>query len=252
MSETRRLAVITGGASGIGRASAERFARDGYAVVIADIDGERGIETAAAIGANGGSAAFIHTDVANSDAVQAMVNQAIELFGEIAVLFNNAAFLDRENYGSVTETSEADWHRCIDVTLTGAFLCSRYVIPSMLRRSGGVIINNASVGGLVGFGRHAAYCSAKGGVIQLTREIAIDYAEQNIRCNAVCPGMIETEGTAATLEDPASRAKVLELPVMKRPGTPEEIANAVAFLASDEATFITGAILPVDGGWLLR
>jgi NAD(P)-dependent dehydrogenase (short-subunit alcohol dehydrogenase family) len=247
-----RVAIVTGGASGIGLAAVRRLAAEGAAVVIADIDAARGEAESSALRDEGRRVSFVRADVALSAEVQSLVEATIERYGEIDVLFNNAAYLDYTHYGSVTETSEADWARCIDVTLTGVFLCSRYVIPSMLRKGGGAIVNTASVGGLVGFGGHAAYCSAKGAVIQLTREIAIDYAEQNIRCNAVAPGLIATPMNETYLADPATLARSLSNPVIKRPGIPSEIANAVLFLVSDEASYITGAVLPVDGGYLLR
>jgi dihydroanticapsin dehydrogenase len=247
-----KVAIVTGGASGIGLAAVSRFAREGAAVVIADIDAARGEAEAAALREGGYSVSFVRTDVVDSAAVDQLVTTTVELYGEIDILFNNAAYLDQDHYGSVTGTTEEDWRRCIDVTLTGVFLCSRHTIPSMLRKGGGAIVNTSSVGGLVGFGEHAAYCSAKGGVIQLTREIAIDYASRSIRCNAVCPGLIETPMNERFLADAKIREKALAHPVIKRPGRPEEIANAVLFLVSDEASYITGAALPVDGGYLLR
>ena len=247
-----RVAIVTGGASGIGLAAATRLADDGAAVVIADIDAERGGPHAERLREAGARVSFVATDVARSADVQALVAETVELYGEVDILFNNAAYLTLEHYGSVTETSEEHWSRCIEVTLTGVYLCSKYAIPSMLRRGRGSIVNNASVGGLVGFGRHAAYCSAKGGVIQLTREIAIDYAAENIRCNAVCPGLIETPMNTAYLADADDRERALAHAVIKRPGRPEEIAATVAFLVSDEASYLTGAIIPVDGGYLLR
>jgi NAD(P)-dependent dehydrogenase (short-subunit alcohol dehydrogenase family) len=249
---TDKVAIVTGGASGIGLAATVRLAREGAAVVIADIDAEHGEREAELLRGQSLRAAFVQTDVASSADVQALVAATVELYGGIDILFNNAAYLALENYGSVTETSEAHWQRCIDVTLTGVFLCSKYAIGSMVKRGGGAIVNTASVGGLVGFGKHAAYCSAKGGVIQLTKEIAIDYAADNVRCNAICPGLIATPMNEAYLADDETLAKALEQPVIKRPGRPEEIANAVVFLASDEASYITGAILPVDGGYLIR
>ncbi len=247
-----KVAIVTGGASGIGLAAAARLAREGATVVIADIDGGRGEREAAALRGEGRAVSFVRADVSSSEDVQELVATSVARHGEIDILFNNAAYLDYEHYGSVTETSEEDWRRCIDVTLTGVFLCSKYAIVSMLRNEGGAIVNTASVGGLVGFGRHAAYCSAKGGVIQLTREMAIDYAQYNIRCNAICPGLIATPMNEAYLADEGNRARALANPVIKRPGIPEEIANAVLFLVSGEASYITGAALPVDGGWLLR
>jgi NAD(P)-dependent dehydrogenase (short-subunit alcohol dehydrogenase family) len=236
----------------MGLAAVERFSAEGAAVVIADIDLAKAEAAEASLRARGRRATFVPTDVGESAAVQALMTQATALYGGIDVLFNNAAFLQLDRYGSVTNSREEDWRRCLDVTLSSVFLCSRYAIPSMIERGGGAIVNNASVGGLVGFGEHAGYCSAKGGVIQLTREIAIDYAEKNIRCNAVCPGLIATPMNEKNLADPATREHALRNPVIKRPGTPDEVANAVLFLASTEASYITGAILPVDGGYLLR
>lgn len=249
---TDKVAIVTGGASGIGLATVTRLAREGAAVVIADIDAARGDAAAAALREAGARVLFVRTDVADGAAVERLVATTVDSYGEIDILFNNAAYLDLEHYGSVTDTTEEYWRRCIDVTLTSVYLCSRYTIPSMLRRGGGAIVNTASVGGIVGFGEHAAYCSAKGGVIQLTREIAIDYAAQNIRCNAVCPGLIATPMNEKNLADAEIRERALRNAVIKRPGKPEEIANVVLFLVSGEASYITGVALPVDGGYLLR
>ena len=247
-----QVAIVTGGASGIGLATAALFAREGAAVVIADIDTNRGEVEVASLREEGLRVDFVRTDVASSDDVRRLVSAAQDRYGGIGILVNSAAYLDYEHYGSVGDTSEEDWQRCIDVTLTGVFLCSKYTIPSMLKTGGGAIVNIASVGGLVGFGRHAAYCSAKGGVIQLTRETAIDYAEQRIRCNALCPGLIATPMNDGFLADPEWRARSLSNALIKRPGEPNEVATAALFLASDDASYITGAVVPVDGGWLAR
>jgi dihydroanticapsin dehydrogenase len=245
-----RAAIVTGAASGIGLAIATLFARENAGVVIADVDTQRGEAEAAALREEGLRVEFVRTDVASSEDVRHLVAAARDLYGEVGILVNNAAYLDYDHYGSVGDTSEDDWKRCIDVTLTGVFLCSKHVIPSMLANGGGAIVNIASVGGLRGFGGHAAYCSAKGGVIQLTRETAIDYAERNIRCNAICPGLIATPMNESFRAKPDWQEQALRSSLIKRPGRPEEIASAALFLASDGASYITGTTLTVDGGRL--
>lgn len=247
-----RVALITGAASGIGQATAVLFAREGARVAVADIDDTNGKATVEQIRRAGGEAIFIHCDVSRRAQVEAMVAQTLQVFGALHILVNNAANVRFEDYGSVTEATEEKWDRVVDITLKGVYLCSRYSIPRIIDAGGGAVVNVSSVGGVVGFGNSSAYCASKGGVIQLTREIAIDYAAQNIRANAVCPGLIDTPQVRRNLADPEAMNRSLSVPIFKRPGRPEEVAYAILFLASDEASFITGTTLAVDGGWLAR
>lgn len=248
----QRVAVITGAGSGIGQAIAFLFAREGARVVVADINASAGDATVVQIQREGGEALFVSCDVARREQVEALIAGTVKAYGALHILVNNAAYLAIENYGSVTETSEEHWDVCVDVTLKGVYLCAKFAIPHMIAAGGGAIVNIASVGGLVGFGHNAAYCSSKGGVIQLTRELAIDFAADNIRANAVCPGLIATPMNARFRADPEFMNRSLSLPVIKRPGEPLEVAYAALFLASDEASYVTGTTLAVDGGWLAR
>lgn len=247
-----RVAVVTGAASGIGAATAVLFAREGARVTVSDIDVSRGESITAAITGAGGDAIFVKCDVSHSDQVQAMIAKTIQQFGMLNILVNNAANVNFLDYGSVTESSEDKWDLVVDVTLKGVFLCCKYAVPHMIAAGGGAIVNLSSVGGVVGFGGSAAYCSAKGGVIQLTRELAIDYAAQNIRANAVCPGLIDTPQVRRNLPNQEALERSLSVPIFKRMGLGEEVAHAILFLVSDEASFITGTTLAVDGGWLAR
>jgi 3-oxoacyl-[acyl-carrier protein] reductase len=243
-----KVAIVTGGASGIGLATASRFAREGASVVIADIDVDRGGTAAGTLQAEGLDVSFVRVDVSDSTSVQELVAATVERYGEISVLFNNAAYLELETFGSVGDTTEEAWRRCLDVTLTGVYLCTRAVLDSMIRKRSGSIINNASVAGLIGVPGRAAYSAAKAGVMQLTRSTATEYGENGIRCNAICPGLISTAKIEAQLTDDGFRAMALESTLLKRTGSPDEVANTVLFLASDESSYITGTVLIVDGG----
>ncbi len=247
-----RTAVVTGGASGIGEATARLFAREGARVTVADVDRPRGEAVVEQIQREGGRALFVACDVSDSRQVQEMIARTVETFGALQILVNNAANVNFEDYGSVTSATEEKWDRVVDVTLKGVYLCSKYAVPHMIAAGGGAIVNVSSVGGVVGFGGSAAYCSAKAGVIQLAREMAIDYAQNNIRANAVCPGLIDTPQVRRNLADPEALNRSLSVPIFKRMGRPEEVARAILFLVSDEASFITGTTLAVDGGWLAR
>lgn len=244
-----RVAIVTGAASGIGRAIAQVFAQEGAKVAVADINDEGGRETVNLISESGGTAVFLHADVSSADDTKSAVAHTLRNFGGIHVLVNNAAYL--KDFKSVAETTEEEWDRSIDVTLKGVFLCSKWVIPEMMKAGGGSIINIASVGGLVGFGAYAAYCSAKGGVIQLTKSLAIDYGHHNIRVNAICPGPIDTP-TTPEAQDEKLHQWQRDMTVLGRTATPEEVAYPALFLASDESSFITGSNLVVDGGWTTR
>lgn len=241
-----KTAIITGAASGIGRATAIRFAAEGACVVVADINREGGQETVEAIRTEGGQAIFAYADVSLRDDCQQMVSNAIEQYGRLDILHNNAAFIVYQR--PLLETSEEEWDRTMAVTLKGVFLACQAALPPMIARGGGSIINTASVAGIVGVPAFAAYCAAKGGVVQLTRSIACDYGRNGIRANVICPGLIETPGTIEYLANPQWREAQLKQSLIKRIGVPADIANAALFLASDDSSFITGAVLAVDAG----
>lgn len=246
-----KVAIVTGAASGIGRAIALLFAAEKAKVCVVDINSAGGEETVSLIRQKGGEAIFSHTDVSNLADVGGMLSDTIQAYARVNVLVNNAAHMDERDYKAAVDTSEAQWDRSIKVTLKGVFLCSRAVIPEMIKAGEGSIINIASVGGLVGFASYAAYCSAKGGVIQLTKSLAIDYGKNNIRVNAICPGPIDT------ISSPEARDEKLhqwqrDMTVLGRTGAPEEVASCALFLATDDSSFVTGSNLVVDGGWTIR
>ena len=243
-----KTAIITGAGSGIGEAAALAFAREGANVVVADINPEAAEQTVQMISEEGGKSVFVQTDITKAKDVKAMVERTIEEFGGLDCAFNNAG-VDNIHL-PVGEYDEEEWHRVIEVNLTGTMLCMRYEIPAMLARASGAIVNCSSAVGLVGSPVSPAYISSKHGIIGLTRSAAIDYAQRNIRVNAVCPGVIRTPIVEAfCLEVPDGEAKLLAQMPMRRLGRTEEVASAVLWLCSDGASFVTGHPLSVDGGW---
>ncbi len=243
-----KVALITGAASGIGRTAAALFAQEGASVVIADVTERAGEEAAAAITSAGGKAAFVRADVTNAGDAAATVRFAVERFGGLHVLYNNAGIFHPDDGGTV-ETEEAIWDRVIAINLKGVWLGCKYGIPALLRSGGGSIINVASFVALVGAATpQIAYTASKGGVLSMTREIAVEYARQGIRANALCPGPIETPMLAELLSDPQRRARRLVHIPIGRFGKAEEVARAALWLASDESSLVTGAALVADGG----
>jgi len=241
-----KVAIVTGAASGIGRATARLLAREGARVIVADIDVAGGQATVGSITEDGGQAEFVETDVARADQVQAMVARAVTRFERLDVLHNNAYWAPLNT--PVVDTTEEQWQRTIDVTLKSVYLGCKFAIPLMLERGGGSIVNTASTAALVASPQFAAYAAAKGGVVALTRNVAFDYGPHGIRCNAVCPGLIETPATAPVLADAQRRQWLTEKIVVGRIGRPDDIAAAVLYLASDESAFVTGQTIVVDGG----
>ena len=243
-----KVAVITGAGSGMGAVAAELFAAEGASVVVADAVEPGGSATAARIVSSGGRATFVRVDVTRSDEVAAMIDRATQAFGGLHVLYNNAGIFPADDGGTL-DTPEATWDRVMDVNLKGVWLCCRHGIPAMLASGGGSIINVASFVALMGAATaQIAYTASKGGVLSMTREIAVEYARKGIRANALCPGPIETPLLAELLSDPGRRARrMVHIPI-GRLGQAEEIANAALFLASDESSLMTGASLVVDGG----
>jgi len=243
-----RVALITGAGGGIGRATAVAFAAEGARVVAADFDEAAGRATVEQIRAQGGTADFTRVDVARAEQVVAMIAFAEQRFGALHVLFNNAGIFPDED-GSVLDTDEATFDRVIGVNLKGVFFGCKYGIPALLRAGGGSIINTASFVAVMGSATaQSAYTASKGGVLALTREIAVEFARQGIRANALCPGPVNTPLLQALLANPAARARrIVHLP-MGRLAEAAEIANAVLFLASDESSYVNGATFLVDGG----
>jgi NAD(P)-dependent dehydrogenase (short-subunit alcohol dehydrogenase family) len=244
-----KVAIVTGAGSGIGRAAARFLAREGAAVVVADVNAESGEETARLVREEGHAAAAVATDVARAADVRRLVDTTVERFGRLDVLVNNAYWAKLDT--PVVDTDEEDWDRTLAVTLKGVFLGCKYGIPAMIRGGGGSIVNTASTSGLVASLRFAAYIAAKGGVVQLTKSVALDYGKHGIRCNSVCPGLIDTPASAPALADPVRREWHRSQLLLGRIGTPEDVAWAIVYLASDESAFMTGHALVVDGGRLV-
>jgi NAD(P)-dependent dehydrogenase (short-subunit alcohol dehydrogenase family) len=246
-----RVALITGAGSGIGRAAAQLFAAEGAAVAVVDQRGDAAEETAEKIVAEGGRAVGIAANVAMAAQAQTAVRVAVGVFGQLDVLYNNAGI---NSSGSVVDATEDDWDRCFAVNVKGTFLFSQAAAPHLVGSGNGAIVNQGSVAALVGVANFAAYCAAKGAVVALTRSMAVDLAPQRIRVNAICPGTVFTP-----LMEPMLRARgdgdldaglaktVVKYPI-GRLGTPEEIARVALFLASDEASFLTGSVVTADGG----
>ncbi len=244
-----KVAIITGAGSGIGRASALAFAREGAKVMVADWGEATGQETAELVKQQGGEAVFVKVDVSQAADAENMVKLCLEKYGQVDILFNNAGIV---KFGALAETAEADWDQVIDVNLKGVFLCSKAVLPQMLKQGKGKIVNTASIAGLVGFDQIGPYCASKGGIIALTREMALEYAPKKINVNCIAPGVIKTAMTEDMLNDPATVENFTANTPYPRLGEPEDIAMAAVYLASDESDFVTGQVLTVDGGWTVK
>jgi NAD(P)-dependent dehydrogenase (short-subunit alcohol dehydrogenase family) len=251
LSLENEVAIVTGAASGIGRAIAVALAQMGAAVAVLDIDDRQGLETVNEISNRGQKAIFIHCDVRSSRGCAGAVRKIVKSLGKINILCNNAGIVIRKN---VVELQEDEWNLALDVTLKGVYLLSKEVIPHMIRNGGGRIINTGSGWSLKGGPRAAAYCAAKAGVLNLTRAMAIDHGKHNIRVNCVCPGdvdtpMLHSECAQLGKDSHTFLAEAANRP-LRRIGSPEDVAHAVLFLASKMSNWITGAALVVDGGGL--
>jgi NAD(P)-dependent dehydrogenase (short-subunit alcohol dehydrogenase family) len=248
-----KVAIVTGGGSGIGRVTASLFAGEGAKVVVADLDEKNGTETVGDIKKAGGEGIFARTDVASAAEAKRMADLTVDRYGRIDVLVNVAGIF-RE--GGVVETSEDEWRRVLDVNLTGIFFCMKHCVPHMIRQGGGSIVNISSEAGLVGIGNQVAYNVSKSGVIALTKSAAVDLAAHRVRVNCVCPGRVHTplvEKVIRASPDPENTRRALsEDRPLKRMGRPEEIAAGILYLASDESAYATGAVLSIDGGYTAR
>jgi NAD(P)-dependent dehydrogenase (short-subunit alcohol dehydrogenase family) len=241
-----KTAIITGGSSGIGLASARLFAAEGARVVIAARDAIRGEAAAEAICASGGEARFVACDVTRAAHVARLIDATLDAYGRLDILFNHAG---TNRAARVTELDEAEWDALLAVNLKSVYLGCRFAIPAMIANVGGCVINTAGTFGLVARPAQAAYCAAKAAVIHLTRQMALDYGPQGVRVNCICPGYIDTPLTAGV--PPDVRAAIIDAQPIRRAGKPQDIAEAALFLASDASGFVTGVALPVDGGQLV-
>lgn len=252
MSElTGKIAIVTGGSAGIGRATALALAANAATVVVADVDDARGVQVAADINDKGGMAVFVHADVSDDAQVEALVARTVDEFGGLDIAFNNAGI---EGTPAIThECTPENWQRTLAVNLNGVWSCMRHEISRMLERGGGSIVNCSSVAGLVGFNAIPAYVASKHAVVGLTKTAALDYAEAGIRVNAVCPGVIDTEMVERfTGGQPDAEAAMIAMEPVGRLGRPDEIADAVVWLCSDRSSFVTGQAIAIDGGFVAR
>lgn len=250
-----KVVVITGGALGMGRATALAFAREGARVAIADISAAAGNALVGAIREAGGNGLFVEADVARADASHRVVEETVSRFGGLDILFNNVGIQPQESYLRAEDLPEEMWDRILGVNLKSYFLMAKYALPRLRERGGGVIINNASVQGLQSMPGVSAYAASKGGVLSLTRQLAVDYAREKIRVLAICPGTIDTEMVrASAAREPdgieAALRRYGDNHPIGRIGTGDDIANVVLFLASDKASFMTGEYVCVDGGYM--
>ncbi|MDR7240247.1 SDR family NAD(P)-dependent oxidoreductase [Neobacillus drentensis] len=243
-----KTAIITGGGGGIGRSTAIRFAKEGAKVAVADIDSIIGEETVRLIKEKGGEAIFVKTDVTDSEQIKALINTTKSTFGALHILFNNAGVGNSEVRS--IDLSEQEWDRVIDINLKGVFLGIKYAVPELIKAGGGAIINTSSLLGLKGQKYVSAYNASKAGVVMLTQNASLEYGKFNIRVNAIAPGVIDTPIIDHWKQDERKWPIISRANALRRIGTPDEVANAVLFLASDEASFITGTTLSVDGGGL--
>ena len=247
-----KVILVTGGSTGIGRATAQILAREGATVVIADLQDAEGERTVESITAAGGRAEYQHVDVSDYDAVRALIAGIAARHGGLDCAFNNAGI--EGPTAKIMELSVADWQRVIAINLTGVYICMKCELEQMLKQQrGGAIVSTASAAGLIGIPGAAAYNSAKHGVVGLTKTVALEYARQNIRVNAVCPGFIETPMLDRVTDASVKiREQLIGSVPLRRVAQPHEIGDAVAWLMSDKSTYVTGVALPVDGGWVAQ
>ena len=247
MNLKNKVAIVTGSRRGIGKAIALALAKAGANIVVSDINLDDCNKLVEEIKAINGNALAVKTDVSNPEDVSQMINLTTEKFGKVDILVNNAGIYMQKSF---TDVTEQDFDRTLDINLKGVFLCSKAVVPEMIKQGKGKIINIASIAGQVGFANSSAYCASKGAIINITRELALELAQYKINVNAIGPGVIETDMTKDLLEDKATKETLLANIPLSRIGKPEDIANAALFLASDNSDYITGITLFVDGGWL--
>jgi NAD(P)-dependent dehydrogenase (short-subunit alcohol dehydrogenase family) len=244
-----KVAIITGAGRGIGLAGAQAFVREGAKVVIAEIDPELGTRAEAALRAAGGEATFVRTDCGDAAQVQALIEAAVARYGALHVLYNNASIFTRQD-GPVTELAESEWERILRVNLWSVFLCTKYALPRIIASGGGAVINTGSSASVMGIPGCDAYTATKGATVSLTRSLAVEYGPQGVRVNCICPAGIETEMVkASNLDNPDFDAQFFFARApLRRFGQPEEVANLAVFLASDESSYLNGAIVRADGG----
>jgi NAD(P)-dependent dehydrogenase (short-subunit alcohol dehydrogenase family) len=245
-----KVALITGAATGIGRATAELFAREGARLVLADFNAEQGEQLAAQLVAAGSEAMFVKTDVSKAEDCERMVDAAVQRFGRLDAAFNNAGISDGPAAPGTVDYPLDLWERIIAVNLSGVFYCMRFEIRAMLANGGGAIVNTSSLAGQIAFGGIPGYVASKHGVVGLTRTVAVEYGSKGIRCNAIGPGFIDTPMTRPVFASPQFRAGVPMAVPMGRVAQPGEVAEAALWLSGDRASYVNGAFLSVDGGFL--